>query len=162
MVVVRSYKGGEAALFFIPTPINLSDAQCDDQLQLPYRQSAQRVRRSCLILDFNGAILSSGWKETLWVRFCTAAPQSLPSGLTRGTEPVRRAIQNSEESLRALSARYGINQITVAKWRKRTSVADVPTGPKDAKSIVLSVEDEAMIPDQVRDGVSQAYAAATG
>lgn len=50
------------------------------------------------------------------------------------TEAVRRAIQNSEESLRALSARYGINQKTVAKWRKRTSVADLPTGPKDAKS----------------------------
>jgi hypothetical protein len=45
-------------------------------------------------------------------------------------EAVRRAIQNSEESLRALSARYGINQKTVAKWKKRTSVADLPTGPE--------------------------------
>ena len=66
-------------------------------------------------------------------------------GCATTTEAVRRAIQNSEESLRALSARYGINQKTVAKWRKRTSVVDVPTGPKDAKSTVLSVEDEAMI-----------------
>lgn len=40
------------------------------------------------------------------------------------TEAIRRAIQNSKESLRALSKRYGINQKTVAKWRKRTSVAD--------------------------------------
>ncbi len=45
------------------------------------------------------------------------------------TEAVRRAIQNSEESLRALSRRYGINQKTVAKWKKRTSSADLPTGP---------------------------------
>ena len=31
---------------------------------------------------------------------------------------VRRAIQNSQESLRALANRYGINQKTVAKWKK--------------------------------------------
>ncbi|KRB33000.1 hypothetical protein ASD99_19110, partial [Mesorhizobium sp. Root695] len=61
------------------------------------------------------------------------------------TEAVRRAIQNSEESLRALSKRYGINQKTVAKWKKRTSVADLPTGPKDPKSTVLSLEEEAVI-----------------
>ena len=33
----------------------------------------------------------------------------------------------------------------MAKWRKRTSVADLPTGPKDAKSTVLKVEEEAII-----------------
>src|SRR4029077_17434173 len=33
----------------------------------------------------------------------------------------------------------------VAKWKKRTSVADLPTGPKEAKSSVLSVEDEAVV-----------------
>ena len=43
-------------------------------------------------------------------------------GSATTTEAIRRAIQNSEESLRALSARYGINQKTVAKWRKRASV----------------------------------------
>jgi hypothetical protein len=41
-------------------------------------------------------------------------------------------MQSSEESLRAHSVRYGINQKTVAKWKKRASVADLPTGPKDA------------------------------
>ena len=66
-------------------------------------------------------------------------------GSATTTEAIRRAIQNSEESLRALSARYGINQKTVAKWRKRTSVADLPTGPKDAKSTVLTRGDEAII-----------------
>jgi hypothetical protein len=34
--------------------------------------------------------------------------------------------------------RDGINQKTVAKWRKRTSVADLPTEPRDAKSTVLT------------------------
>ena len=47
--------------------------------------------------------------------------------------------------MRALAKRYGINQKTVAKWKKRCSVADLPTGPKHAKSTVLSVTDEAII-----------------
>ena len=46
-------------------------------------------------------------------------------------QAVRRAIQNSQESLRALAKRYGINQKTVAKWKKRTSVDDLTTGPKN-------------------------------
>jgi uncharacterized membrane protein len=66
-------------------------------------------------------------------------------GSARTTEVVRRAIQHSQESLRALSKRYGINQKTVAKWKKRTAVKDLPTGPKDAHSTVLSIEDEAII-----------------
>ncbi|ABA04554.1 integrase, catalytic region [Nitrobacter winogradskyi Nb-255] len=66
-------------------------------------------------------------------------------GSATTTEAIRRAIQNSEESLRALSKRYGINQKTVAKWKKRTSVADLPTGPKDPRSTVLSSEEEAII-----------------
>ena len=66
-------------------------------------------------------------------------------GSATTTEAIRRAIQNSEASLRALSARYGINQKTVAKWRKRTSVADLPTWPKDAKSTVLTLDEEAII-----------------
>ena len=66
-------------------------------------------------------------------------------GSATTTEAVRRAIQHSQESLRALAKRYGINQKTVAKWKKRTSVADLPTGPKEPKSTVLSVEEEAII-----------------
>lgn len=38
---------------------------------------------------------------------------------------------NSQESLRALAKRYGINQKTVIKWKGRTSVTDVPTGPRN-------------------------------
>lgn len=49
----------------------------------------------------------------------------------RTTEVVRRTIQNSQERLRALSARYGINQKTVAKWKKRASVTDRTTGSHD-------------------------------
>lgn len=66
-------------------------------------------------------------------------------GSTTTTEAIRRAIQHNQESLRALSKRYGINQKAVAKWRKRTSVADLPTGPREPTSTVLSREDEAVI-----------------
>ena len=61
------------------------------------------------------------------------------------TEAVRRAIQHSQESLRTLARRHGINPKTVAKWRKRCSVADLRTGPKHPRSTVLTVEQEAII-----------------
>jgi transposase InsO family protein len=66
-------------------------------------------------------------------------------GSATTTEAVRRAIQNSQESLRALAKRYGINQKTVAKWKKRTSAGDLPTGPKEPRSTVLSIEEEAIV-----------------
>jgi transposase InsO family protein len=66
-------------------------------------------------------------------------------GSATTTEAVRRAIQHSQASLRTLARRYGINQKTVAKWKKRTATADLPTGPKVARSTVLSIEDEAVI-----------------
>ena len=66
-------------------------------------------------------------------------------GCATTTEAVRRAIQHSQESLRVLAKRYGINPKTVAKWKGRGSVSDRPTGPKEAKSTVLSIEDEAIV-----------------
>ena len=66
-------------------------------------------------------------------------------GCATTTEAVRRAIQHSQRSLRALAKHYGINQKAVAKWRKRSSIADLPTGQKEPKSTVLSVEDGAFI-----------------
>jgi hypothetical protein len=63
-------------------------------------------------------------------------------GSATTTGVVRLAIQRSSDSLRTLSKRYGINPKTAPKWKKRTSVVDLPTGPR---STVLSVEDEAVI-----------------
>ena len=65
-------------------------------------------------------------------------------GSATTTEAIRRAIQNSQESLRTLAKRYGINQKTVQKWRARSSVTDLPTGPKERKSTVLTLAEEAM------------------
>ena len=66
-------------------------------------------------------------------------------GSATTTEAIRRAIQHSQESLRSLARRHGINPKTVAKWRRRSSVADLPTGPREPKSTVLSVEQEAIV-----------------
>jgi hypothetical protein len=66
-------------------------------------------------------------------------------GSATTTEAVRRAIQNSQESLRALAARYSVNPKTILKWKKRSTVADLPTGPRQPKSSVLSVEEEAIV-----------------
>ncbi len=57
--------------------------------------------------------------------------QVLHSSVTT-TQTVRRAIQNSQESLRALAKRYGINQKTVAKWKKRTSVENLNNRAKES------------------------------
>jgi transposase InsO family protein len=66
-------------------------------------------------------------------------------GSARTTAAVRRAIQHSQASLRGLARRHGINPKTVAKWKKRTSAADRPTGPKAPRSRVLTREEEAVI-----------------
>ena len=66
-------------------------------------------------------------------------------GSATTTEAVRRAIQNSQASIRALAKQYGINPKTVAKWKKRGHTQDAPMGPKQKQSTVLSVEEEALI-----------------
>jgi len=66
-------------------------------------------------------------------------------GSATTTEAVRRAIQGSQESPRSLAKHYGINPKTVAKWKKRGPVSDLRTGPKGAKSTILTVEEEAII-----------------
>ncbi len=66
-------------------------------------------------------------------------------GCATTTEAIRRAIQDSQESLRALARRYGINQKTAAKWKKRNTATDLPTGPREPRSTVLSKVDEAVV-----------------
>ena len=66
-------------------------------------------------------------------------------GSATTTEAVRRAIQHSQESLSGLAKRYGVNPKTVAKWKARSFVSDLPTGPKQPRSTVLSAEEEAVV-----------------
>src|SRR5215213_8564062 len=56
-----------------------------------------------------------------------------------------RPTQASQESTRALAARYGLSPKTVAKWRGRTGTADAPMGPKRPRSSVLTEAEEAII-----------------
>src|SRR5690606_33715405 len=66
-------------------------------------------------------------------------------GSARTTAAVRRAIQDSQESLRVLARRPGINPQTVAKWRQRRTLDDRKTGPKEPRPTVLSIEEEAIV-----------------
>lgn len=66
-------------------------------------------------------------------------------GSASTTAAVCRAIQHSQEGLRVLAKRHGINPKTVAEWRSRSTTTDVRPGPKDAHSSVLSIEEEVII-----------------
>jgi transposase-like protein len=63
------------------------------------------------------------------------------------TQAIRRAIQHSQESIKALVRRHGINPKTVIKWKRTTSISDAPMGPKTPRSTVLimSQAEEAII-----------------
>jgi hypothetical protein len=65
-------------------------------------------------------------------------------GSARTTAAVRRALQQSQESLNTLAERYAIHPKTVAKWKKRPDVHDAPMGPKQPRSTALPREQEAM------------------
>lgn len=66
-------------------------------------------------------------------------------GCATTTHAMRAAIQRSQASIAALSRLYGINPKTVMKWRKRSSVEDRATGPKDPRSTVLTAAEEAIV-----------------
>jgi hypothetical protein len=70
---------------------------------------------------------------------------SVLHGCARTTPRIRAELQASQESSRALAARYGLNPKTVRKWRKRATTADAPMGPKVPKSTVLTPAEEAIV-----------------
>ena len=63
----------------------------------------------------------------------------------RTNAKLRREIQESAETNKALAARLGFNVKTVAKWRSRTTTSDARKGPKRPASTVLSATEEALI-----------------
>lgn len=58
--------------------------------------------------------------------------------------PLRAPSTPSREPEVAFEALW-LQPQTVAKWKKRSSTADLPTGPREPRSTVLSVEEEAVI-----------------
>ena len=65
-------------------------------------------------------------------------------GSAKTTHAVRAALQRSKAKVAQLAERYDLNEKTVRKWRKRSSVEDLPMGPKTVRSTVLSPEEEAI------------------
>ena len=65
-----------------------------------------------------------------------------PSARTNAA--LRREIQESSETNKALAARLGLNLKTIAKWRSRPTTSDARKGPRPV-STVLSATEEALI-----------------
>lgn len=65
-------------------------------------------------------------------------------GSATTTHAVRAAIQRSQDSTAELSREFEVNPKTVFKWRKRQSVENRRTGPKEPRSSVLGENEEAM------------------
>lgn len=66
-------------------------------------------------------------------------------GSAKTTHVIRAELQRSQASIAELARRYRLNGKTVAKWRCRASVEDLPMGPKERRSTVLSPLEEAAI-----------------
>ena len=66
-------------------------------------------------------------------------------GSAKTTHAIRAELQRSKASVAQLAARFGINEKTVLKWRKRRSVEDMPMGPKEHRSTVLTPAEEAAV-----------------
>ncbi|MCP3659142.1 MAG: IS481 family transposase [Bacteroidetes bacterium] len=66
-------------------------------------------------------------------------------GKASTTYAIRKAIQESKESIQKLASRYNINHQTVIKWRKRENVLDIKPGPKNQGSTILTKEEESII-----------------
>lgn len=55
------------------------------------------------------------------------------------------SLHASQMSTRALAAQYDLNSKTVAKWCAQKTAADAATGPREPRSTVLSLAEEAVI-----------------
>ncbi len=66
-------------------------------------------------------------------------------GSAKTTHAIRAELQRSQASVASLARQYGIDEKTVLKWRHRQSVEDMPMGPKERRSTVLSTMEEAAI-----------------
>src|SRR3569833_1672019 len=66
-------------------------------------------------------------------------------GSARTTQRIRAELHASQETPRVLAARHGLNPKTVQKWRKRTTTATQPLGPRRPRSTVLTEAEEAIV-----------------
>ena len=62
-----------------------------------------------------------------------------PCARTNAT--LRREIQESLETNKALAARLGLNLKTVAKWRSRATTSDARKGPRPVSTVLSATEE---------------------
>ncbi len=76
----------------------------------------------------------------LFTRMEGATMDPVLHGCATMTEATCRSIQHSQARLRTLAKRYNFTTPRpVAKWKQRTAVSDLATGPKTPRSTVLSL-----------------------
>ena len=66
-------------------------------------------------------------------------------GSASTTQAIRTPIQPAQASIAERSRELGIHPKTVSRWRKRQSVEEQKTGPKEPRSTVLRADGEAMV-----------------
>lgn len=108
-----------------------------------------RVRLACCIgygAEHSAELYSTYGVERL-NRRSNAAPRTsvfFPNKRPRdGGGPSRDSASSTER--KALAKRNGVSPTTVQIWRKRSSVADAPMGPKEFCPAVLTTEEEAIV-----------------
>lgn len=67
-------------------------------------------------------------------------------GSAKTTHAIRAELKQSQASVASLARKYGINEKTVLKWRKRQSVEDMPMEPsiKSASDVNQSIASVAL------------------
>ena len=66
-------------------------------------------------------------------------------GSSTTTARIRTEFQSSEESVAVLARRHGADPKTVAKWRDRRGVENLPVGSRERESMILTPLEEAAI-----------------
>lgn len=60
------------------------------------------------------------------------------------TIAIRKEIQNSKKSIRALAQEYNVNFKTILKWKHRDDVLDKPFGAKKLRTVLTPLEEQAI------------------
>ena len=100
------------------------------------RNDSRRIGASRELNAFLWKLRNSGWTGIM--------TRKLHPSASTGSR-IRREIQQSGESNRALAARLGVDPKTVAKWKGRPTTSDARKGPRKPVSTVLSLKEEALI-----------------
>jgi hypothetical protein len=107
------------------------------------------------VRDFSTVWRDKPWGLVVWSPSVVEQAKLIPhSGRSYGPDTPRQRHDDArpsssdtaiEGSAQELATRYGLNQKTVAKWRKRSFLHDAPMGPRTPHSTSLRADEEAMV-----------------